>query len=262
MIRADEVAEDLEMFPGQTVARCECTGRPARSKDMRLADRIHVLAEPANWRDVPGPHAERAVMWQETSKWHGYQILDAQGRVLHKIPHVNLPRWSPDGRWLAVSRWSRELPYHLALINVATGEVMPILQVEHLGSCAWSPDSRRLAFVGLSYRSDGPSSIGWVSVPDTSVHVVAQDFNFRFECQELQWSRDSRHFVALMHREYEHDDIRITDLWMFGLTPGVCRLTATPEVEESNVGWIDDRRVMFRDELAGSETVLELRPPH
>jgi len=39
-----------------------------------------------------------------------------------------------------------------------------------------------------------------------------------------------RAFAALMHREYEHDEVRVTDLWLFGLTTRACRLTATPRV--------------------------------
>ena len=157
------------------------------------------------------------------------------------------------------------MPYQLALVEVVTGKLIPIPQVEHLDDCAWSPDSRKLAFVSRSYPSGDSSSAGWLSVPDTSVHVIARDFNNAFECVGLAWSGDSRRFVALMHREYEHDDVRVTDLWLFGLKPGACRLTATPRVEESNVGWLDDRRVIFapsnRDDdeaQSGFGTVLEL----
>jgi Tol biopolymer transport system component len=193
--------------------------------------------------------------------------------LLHVLHSVSLPRWSPDGRWLAVSHWSRELPYQIALVEVGTGKVIPIPQIEYLGDCAWSPDSRELAFVAYSYPSGDSPSAGWLSVPDTSVHVIARDLNYAFECMEMAWSADSRRFVALMHREYEHDDVRATDLWLFGLKPGVCRLTVTPDVEESSVGWLDDRRVIFRPEhwdddeaQSGFGTVLELpalaKSPH
>jgi len=81
----------------------------------------------------------------------------------------------------------------------------------------------------------------------------------------MAWSADSRRFVALMDRENEHDDVRVTDLWLFDLAPGACRLTATPRVEESNVGWLDDRHVIFSTETSGDhvaqsgvETVLDL----
>jgi hypothetical protein len=253
------------MFPGRTIERCEVVERPATEKDVRLTNRIPVLAEPENWRDAPGPHGERAVFWQETTKLHGYRILDRRGRLLHVLHSVSLPRWSPDGRWLAVSHWSRELPYQLALVEIGTGVVIRIPQVEHLEDCAWSPDSRKLAFVALSYRSGEPPSVGWISLPDTSVHVVAPDFNSAFECMELAWSADSRRFVAFMYREYEHEDMPVTELWLFGLKPGVCRLTATPRIEESSVGWLDDRRVIFHSEgsnddevQSGLGTVLEL----
>jgi hypothetical protein len=82
---------------------------------------------------------------------------------------------------------------------------------------------------------------------------------------DIAWSADSRRFVALMHREYEHDDVLVSDLWLFGLTPGACRLTSTPGVVESRVDWLDDRCVIFQPELwdddeamSGFGTVIEL----
>ena len=216
-LHAGEAPDEPELFPGRTIARCRVTERPATHEDVRLSSRIPVLAEPENWRDVPGPHGERAVFWKESSRVHGFQILDRRGRALHKLHHVSQPRWSPDGRWLAMSHWSRGLPYQLALVEVGTGKVISIPQVEHRDQFAWSPDSRKLAFVGRSYPSGDSYIAGWLSVPDTSIHVVARDLNNAFECTDLTWSADSRRFVALMHREYEHDDVRVTDLWLFGL---------------------------------------------
>ncbi len=185
-LHGGESSDEPELFPGRKVERYEVTERPATNQDVRLTSRMPVLAEPENWRDVPGPRGERAVFWQETSKRHGYQILDRRGRVL-------------------------------------------ALGSRHLGSRG-RPGSQQA-----------------------------------FECMDLAWSGDSRRFVALMHREYEHDDVRVTDLRLFGLKPGACRLTATPGVEESSVGWIDDQRVIFQPErwdddeaLSGLGTVLEL----
>jgi WD40 repeat protein len=265
---ADEPSDEPELF-SETLARCEVTQRPATSKDIPLAARIPVLAEPKNWLDVSGPRGERAEGWQ--GRRPGYRVFDSRGRLLHAIPDVSQPRWSPDGRWLAVSRWSRELPYQLALVEVHSGRVIPIRQVEYLEQCSWSPDSRTLAFVGRSFPSGDHSNAGWLSVSDTSVHVVAPHLNAAFECIEIAWAADSRRFVALMHREYEHDDVRVTDLWLFGLRPGACRLTATPVVEESNVNWLDDRHVIFQTEpsddaaWSGFGTVLNLpvlaKPP-
>jgi hypothetical protein len=260
-LHADEPSDEPELFSG-TVARCEATQRPATREDIPLATRIPVLAEPKDWLDLSGPRGERAEGWQ--GRHPGYRVFDSRGRFLRSVPDVSRPRWSPDGRWLAVSRWSSELPYQLALVEVHTGRVIPIRQVEYLEECAWSPDSRKLAFVGQSFPSGDHPGAGWLSVSDTSVHVVAQNLNDMFECIEIAWSADSRRFVALMHREYEHDDVRVTDLWLFGLAPGACRLTATPAVEESNVSWLDDRQVIFQAEpsddaaRSGFGTVLNL----
>ena len=257
-----ESPDQPELFTERTIAPCEVTERPATSKDVPLTTRIPVLAEPKNWLDVPGPRGERAEGWQ--GRRPGYRVFDGRGQLLHVLPDVSLPRWSPDGRWLAVSRWSPELPYQLALVEVRTGRVIPIPQVKSLDDCAWSPDSRKLAFVAR-YPSGDSLSAGWLAVLDSSVHVMAQDLNYAFECTGLAWSADSRRFVALMHRENEDDDVRVTDLWLFGLEPGTCRLTATPGVEKSNVSWLDDRRIIFQIERSdgdvaprGPGTVLEL----
>ncbi|HET7252020.1 MAG TPA: hypothetical protein VFI79_19415 [Gemmatimonadales bacterium] len=262
-LRADDAQEEPQLFPGRAIDRCEVTERTATGQDIPLATRIPVLAEPKNWLDVPGPHGERAEGWQ--GRRPGYRVYDGRGQLLHVLPDVSEPRWSPDGRWLAVSKWSRELPYQLALVEVRSGRVILIPRVPSLELCAWSPDSRKLAFVGRASPSGDRLAAGWLSVPDTLVHMVAPDLNWAFECIEIAWSADSRRFVALMHRENEDDDVRVTDLWLFGLMPGACRLTATPAIEESNVSWLDERHVIFRTEASseagpqsGAGTVLEL----
>src|SRR5262245_21937458 len=96
--------ERPDLFPGRTIRRCEVTERPATAKDVPLKTRIPVLAEPADWLHVAGPRGERAEAWQ--GRRPGYRVYDGRGRLLHVLPDVSLPRWSPDGRWLAVSSWS------------------------------------------------------------------------------------------------------------------------------------------------------------
>ena len=244
--------EEPELFPGRAITRCQVVERPANQRDISLRSRIPMLGEPENWLNAPGPHSERAEGWQ--GRRPGYRILDSRGHLLHSVPNVSLPRWSPDGHWLAVSHWSRALPYQLALVKVSTGKVTLIPEVKYLDDCAWSPDSRRLAFVARSYGSGDSVIAGWLLVANPAVQVVADGLNYAFECMGMAWSADSRRFVALMHREYEHDDVRVTDLWLFGLAPGACRLTVTPRVEESSVSWLDDRHVFFRTESLNDDS--------
>lgn len=251
-LHAGESPGEPELLLGRRSTHCEVIERRATDTDVPLTSRVPVLSEPRNWLSVPGPHGERAEGWQ--GRRPGYRVFDSRGRVLQVLSDVSLPRWSPDGRWLAVDRWSRDLPYELALVEVGTGKVILIPKVQYLDQCAWSPDSRKLAFVGRLFPSGDHLSAGWLSVSDTSAHMVARGLNRAFECIEMAWSEDSRRFVALMQRENEHDDVRVTDLWLFGLAPGACRLTATPRVEESSVSWLDDRRVIFRTDPSGSDT--------
>jgi dipeptidyl aminopeptidase/acylaminoacyl peptidase len=72
----------------------------------------------------------------------------APARRLTRGPRDAAPRFSPDGRWIAFLRAGEEGPPQLQVLPVEGGE--PRQVCEHklgVSGAAWSPDSRRIAYV-------------------------------------------------------------------------------------------------------------------
>ncbi|MAC25843.1 MAG: hypothetical protein CMN29_25890 [Sandaracinus sp.] len=76
--------------------------------------------------------------------------VEATKRVLlrsRRFEQVYTPRWSPDGRWIAVSRWTEGGYRDIALVDPETGDVRPITHDRALDTGpAWSRDGRFLFF--------------------------------------------------------------------------------------------------------------------
>lgn len=58
---------------------------------------------------------------------------------------VDSPAWSPDGRWIALTRTNRHTPYQILLFSLATHRLSGLGQGT---DPAWSPDGRRIVFTG------------------------------------------------------------------------------------------------------------------
>jgi Tol biopolymer transport system component len=166
-----------------------------------------------------------------------------------------MPRFSPDGRWIACTQWlSRTRPYNLALVDVRTGATRIIGRVGQIEDYAWSPDSKRLAFTSIS-DSSWRWVVGWVDVSRGAAHVLATDDDPNVEYSECEWAPDSRRFVVNRQREDEHDDsVRAFDLWLFDVDGRPCRLTHTPRREEDFPGWIDGRHIRYESSDKDDDT--------
>jgi hypothetical protein len=69
------------------------------------------------------------------------------------------PRWSPDGRWIAVSRRLREGPAQIAVVDAATGALSVLVSSDPARNVtpAWTPDGRTIVFA--SDRKGGPFNL-------------------------------------------------------------------------------------------------------
>src|SRR3954449_1970762 len=109
----------------------------------------------------------------------------------------SMPRWSPDGRWLAFTstRGEDKTPAHLYVIPAQGGEPRKLTDLkEGVESIAWSPDSRRIAFTARvrdeAYEEEDErkrkprrftrvfhklDSVGWTGDRRTHIFVVDAD---------------------------------------------------------------------------------------
>ncbi len=113
----------------------------------------------------------------------GLMLMDADGTNAHSlkdvtsVPRFFPPRWSPDGRYLAITdshSLSYSDPWNLAafedamiyIVEVETGKDWPLVADGSAGHLdpAWSPDGSQIVFA--STRSGAPEL--WLAHPDGS----------------------------------------------------------------------------------------------
>jgi len=108
------------------------------------------------------PSGRRAVAVQEEGGTNRLVTVDLPGGAIHPMndyePQVHwaYPRWSPNGRWIAVARWTPGANFDLVLLDEA-GEVIRQITSDRAidNSPAWSPDGRWLLWA--SDRSGIPN---------------------------------------------------------------------------------------------------------
>jgi dipeptidyl aminopeptidase/acylaminoacyl peptidase len=164
----------------------------------------------------------------------------------------HMPRWSPDGRYLAFLA-AREGRSQVYLAPLDGGEARALTEEKHgVNEFAWSPDARRIAYVArtgawkdpkerkpaeraaprvirnLRYRFDG---IGYlddrrmhVFVADVETGAATQITDGDWYDQQPAWSPAGRTVAFVSDRERErHDRDGRADVWAVAATGGRAR---------------------------------------
>ena len=233
-----------------TADSCVVSKREGTAEDVLVRERKPILGAPTNANDAPGPGAFRAVV--RTGGHPAILVVDKLAGTSRFLCSGSTPRFSPNGRWIACIRWSRERPYMLAIVEVRTGKVRTIDNTRQIEDYAWSPNSQRLAFTS-------GQDIGWIDIASGKVQVLATDHaEHGADWDGLEWAPDGRRFLGRRHLEYEHDDsVYATDLWLFEVGGKPRRLTHTPKVDEDAPGWLDDRRIRYEVSESSDDEVLQ-----
>jgi Tol biopolymer transport system component len=151
--------------------------------------------------------------YDDTSQWAIYVIDGGDGSVERVTGADLLPEaaaWSPDGRWLAISRTVSPSADALgasilSILDPRTDALRDLTQAEPGvvdGVPAWSPDGRRLVF--QSSRGNGGdafrSSLYTIDVEDESLTRVPIDAAF---VMEPSWSPDGEWIRYLEQPSFE-----------------------------------------------------------
>jgi len=143
-------------------------------------------------------------------KWVAYQ--DDQGslwksrsdggdKVQLTLPplKVELPRWSPDGKWIAFMGQDPGKPWKVRVVSAEGGPYGPIPMTSTdaaEGAPTWSPDGTRLAFGGLvnpADRGPGPLMIHIYDLEDRRLSAVPGSEGL----WTARWSPNGRYIAAL-----------------------------------------------------------------
>lgn len=222
--------------------------RPAGVGDTAFVDRDPVLAEPEDLRDAPGPDSLRLLNRRAPSgKWGIYLFDQRTGDTTLLAERGSVPRFSPDGRYVAFSLWrSIDRPWNLVILDRKTGRrIEPVL-----GGCVsayrrWSPDGRWLA-VQSNLCKQSRSRLCLVSLPSGAVRWV--DSLDVFAEYEVSWSPDSRHLAVIRPEAIDHrsEEPTVADLWIFtDQGRRRCPLLITPDYVERDPKWVTNNTLLI-----------------
>ena len=124
---------------------------------------------------------------------------DGGGKVQLTLPPLSaeLPRWSPDGKWIAFMGKDEGRRWKVRLVSAEGGLYGPVTSTDAAeGAPTWSPDGSRLAFGGLvdpADRAPGPLVIHIFDLKKRQLSVVPGSEGL----WTARWSPDGRYIAAL-----------------------------------------------------------------
>jgi Tol biopolymer transport system component len=139
------------------------------------------------------------VAYVDDKGWLWKSRNDSGGKVQLTLPplDVQLPRWSPDGKWIAFLGQNPGQPWKVRLVSAGGGPYGPVTSTDVAeGAPTWSPDGSRLAFGGLANPADkapGPLVIHILDLKERRLSVVPGSEGL----WTARWSPDGRYIAAL-----------------------------------------------------------------
>ncbi len=139
------------------------------------------------------------VAYADDHDWLWKSRKDGGGKVQLTLPPmgVDLPRWSPDGKWIAFMGREPGKPWKVRLVSADGGSYNPVISNDHNeGAPTWSPDGSRLTFGDLvdpATRPPGPLVIHIFDLKERRLSVVPGSEGL----WTARWSPDGRYIAAL-----------------------------------------------------------------
>lgn len=137
--------------------------------------------------DLTGPHC----LWIS-------QVDGSHKAQITKPPLIaQLPRWSPDGRWVAFMGKDPGQPWRVRVVSVGGGPYEPVTTVnDQEGAPTWSPDSAQLVFGGMTQpqeRTAGKLVIHVFNLATRQLSILPGSEGL----WTARWSPDGRYVAAL-----------------------------------------------------------------
>jgi Tol biopolymer transport system component len=110
---------------------------------------------------------------------------------------VQLPRWSPDGRWIAFMGKDPGQPWRVRVVSVDGGSYAPVTGVnDEEGAPTWSPDSAQIAFGGMTQPSERTAGRLVIHILNLKTHQLSEAPGSE-GLWTARWSPDGRYIAAL-----------------------------------------------------------------
>jgi Tol biopolymer transport system component len=110
---------------------------------------------------------------------------------------VQLPRWSPDGRWIAFMGKVPGQAWRVRVVSVDGGPYAPVTTVNNAeGAPTWSPDSDQIAFGGMTQPTERTTGRLVIHILNLKTHQLS-DVPGSEDLWTARWSPDGRYIAAL-----------------------------------------------------------------
>ncbi len=110
---------------------------------------------------------------------------------------VQLPRWSPDGKWVAFMGKDPGQAWRVRVVSADGGSYAPVSAVnDEEGAPTWSPESDRVAFGGLPQPAERTTGRLVIHILNLKTHLMS-DVPGSEGLWTVRWSPDGRYIAAL-----------------------------------------------------------------
>ena len=202
--------------------------------------------------DVSGVYLD----YSRDGRWIAYTAADSDdlwisradetdARKLTSQPeHVNLPRWSPDGRQIAFTSRTPNRPWRIYIIDRDTGERREASEGnDNQGAPTWSPDGKFITYGNVLCQQTHICAIHRIDLATGKLQTLPRSEGLF----TARWSPDGRYIAALHLERHE--------LHLFDVKAGTWRKLAD-SVASTDLNWSSDSRVVYAD-LPGSHTRID-----
>lgn len=155
--------------------------------------------------------------------------------------HLELPRWSPDGRWLAFMGQRPGKPWRIFVVSSSGGRPREAsVGTDNQGAPTWSPDGRWLAYGNVECQEEGTCAIHKIEVATGREMTVPGSDGLG----TARWSPDGRHIAALNPVGHEvHVFDVATQQWR----------KLIDNVNGNDLSWSADSRYLYASRPAGDQ---------
>ena len=129
-------------------------------------------------------------------------VSKADGSLAHRIStpavsEIELPRWSPDGKWIAFMAREPNRPWRILLVNPDGSHLHEASRTnDNQGAPTWSPDSAHLVYANLKCEEEGTCAVHDIDLASGNVTTIPGSAGLT-----TARSSPNGHFIAALHHQ-------------------------------------------------------------
>jgi dipeptidyl aminopeptidase/acylaminoacyl peptidase len=256
---------------------------PPRRIGAGVADSLHTENDIA-W----SPDSQKIAFLSDAAKRGQLQlyVTNAAGGAAKILTNVKgflaTPRWSPDGKTIAVlftenaTRPSGPLvaetpqtgeirdaffEQRLAIVDLPTGKFTQITPADtYIYEYDWSPDGKHFVVTSALGNGDNNWWIAELSILDVTTGLLKSIYKPKLQIANPVWSPDAKQ-IAFIEGLMSDEGLTGGDIHLINSTGGDAKnLTKDRKASAAWLGWLPDKKILFSEFVGGSSAISALDP--